>query len=115
MALIPHAAGRPDASLIGMEPEAEMSRFAHEMGHSARTAARNSPLLQGLFVFALRLVQMFSRRKLFELLEMLRPERLGDHVLFLEPLSQINQPAALRAKGTGWSGKPVANFPASRA
>jgi hypothetical protein len=45
-----------------------------------------------------RLVQMFSRRQVFEILEVLGPQRFRNHVRLAEPFAEINEFASFRAK-----------------
>lgn len=60
-------------------------------------------------------VELLAGRQIFELAEMLRPERLGDAVLLAQPFSEIDEAAALRAKGTTRSFKPRPALLAGRA
>lgn len=51
---------------------------------------------------------MFARRQAGVFFKMLRAQWLGNHVFALEPLAEVNQPAAARTKRAVLAGKPVA-------
>jgi len=54
-----------------------------------------------------RLVQVFARWQVGKLFKMLRPERLGNHMLAAQPFAEVHQLAAVRAKRAEFPGKPV--------
>jgi hypothetical protein len=68
-----------------------------------------------MVAFGFRAVEVFAGRKLFVPVEVIGAERFGDFVFFAEPLPQVHQFAAMGAKWTVGTGKPLALFLASRA
>ena len=68
-----------------------------------------------LIRFGIRLVQVFARRQFPELFKMLGTQRFRNGVLAGKPLSQVDQPATVRAERSIFSGEPIAFLPAGRA
>jgi hypothetical protein len=55
----------------------------------------------------LRLIQFLARREFRKFFKMLGPQRLGNRVLLVEPLAEINQLAAARTEWPELSSKPI--------